>query len=386
MESNKTCSRCVLDTTTKLITFDESGVCSFCKAYDAEEKRIFNQSASEREARLNALISKIKKEQLSNKYDCIVGISGGMDSTYLAHLAVKYGLKPLFVHFDNGWNSELAVQNINNLVSKLNIDLYTYVINWEEFKDLQIAYFKASVIDIEVPTDQLIFAVLFKLAKQYKIKYVLEGYNFRTEFGVPLDWSFEYKFDIKNLSTIHAKFGTKKLRNFPTLSKSDFLLYNEIHKVTTIDLINYTDYKLQDVVKLLKEEYNYVPYQYKHYESIFTRFYQGYILPKKFNVDKRKAHLSTRIRSGFITREEAMDLLATPTYPIQQQIEDKAYVLKKWDMTEAEFDNIMSLAPIPHETYGVEDGVNWFTKLKVKLFYIYLFKIAYPLGIRKRDY
>jgi N-acetyl sugar amidotransferase len=386
MNINKICSKCVLDTSTKLISFDENNVCNFCRQYDVEENILFQKSAKQREEELNKIIDKIKKEQQSNKYDCIVGISGGIDSTYLAHLAVKFGLKPLFVHFNNGWNTELAVQNINNLITKLNIDLYSYVINWEEFKDLQISYFKASVIDIEIPTDQLIFAVLFKLAKKYKIKYILEGYNFRTEFGLPMDWTFEHKFDIVNLKNIHKKFGTKKLNNFPTLSKSDFIIYNEIYKVNTIDLLNKIDYKYNEVIELLKKEYNYVPYLRKHYESIFTRFYQGYILPKKFNVDKRKAHLSTKIRSDIITREEALYQLSIPPYPVEQQELDKAYVLKKWEMTEAEFNSIMNQNPIDHLTYGIEGEPSWFTKFRVRLFYIYLFKFAYPLGLKKKDF
>ena len=381
-----TCTKCVLDTTTSQIEFDKNGICNFCYQYEAEEKKLFQKPKKQREEELNQILNKIKVEQKTNKYDCIVGISGGVDSTYLAHLAVQFGLKPLFVHFDNGWNSELAVQNINNLITKLNIDLYSYVIDWEDFKDLQIAYFKASVIDIEVPTDQLIFAVLFKLAKKYKIKYILEGYNFRTEFGVPMDWLFEHKFDIVNLKNIHKKYSSRKLKNFPTLSKSDFLLYNEIYKIDTIDLLNKIDYNYNEVIELLKKEYNYAPYLRKHYESIFTRFYQGYILPKKFNVDKRKAHLSTKIRSKIITREEALYQLNIPPYPIEQQEEDKAYVLKKWEMTEAEFNSIMNQKPIDHLVYGIEGEPSWFTKLKVRLFYIYLFKFAYPLGIRKKDF
>jgi len=277
----------------------------------------------------------------------------------------------------------LAVNNINNLVTKLGYDLYTYVIDWEEFKDLQVAYFKASVLDIEVPTDQLIFAILYKLAKQHKIKYILDGYNFRTEFGMPKDWSAEHKFDLTNLRNIHRKYGKLKLKKFPTISDTDLYYNQHLHDIQSLSLINYIDYDWHAVRKMLIEEFDYKPYQYKHYESVFTRFYQGYILPKKFNIDKRKAHLSTMIRSEFMTRQAALALLEEPPYPVQDQEEDKKYVIKKWDLTKEEFEKYMAMPIVSHDVFGY-DAIGFFPKLLVRLHYIYLFKIAYPLGIKKR--
>jgi N-acetyl sugar amidotransferase len=381
--TEQTCTRCVLDTTTKFITFDENGVCNFCRDYDAAAKNAINKPREIRAKELEIALKKIKKKGEGKKYDCVIGMSGGLDSSYLAVLVKEWGLRPLVVHFDNGWNTELAVNNINNLVTRLGYDLYTYVIDWEEFKDLQISYFKASVIDIEVPTDQLIFAILYKLAKENGIKYILDGYNFRTEFGMPRDWSAVEKFDLTNLNNIHNKFGKVKLKKFPTISETDLYYNQHIHDIQTMSLINFVEYDWHQVKQLLKDKFEYKPYQYKHYESIFTRFYQGYILPKKFNIDKRKAHLSTLIRSGFITRDAAVKELQMPTYPLIDQEEDKKYVMKKWDMTEKEFDHYMDQPIVSHDEFGY-DKIGFLPKLLVRLHYIYLFKIAYPLGIKKR--
>lgn len=377
------CTRCVLDTTTSTITFDAMGVCNYCHGYDETARKTVLRPKEEREAELKNIVKQIKTAGEGNEYDCIVGISGGLDSSYMAVLVKELGLRPLLVHFDNGWDSELAVKNIENLVTKLNYNLNTYVIDWEEFKDLQIAYFKASVIDIEVPTDQLIFAVLFKIARENNIKYILEGYNFRTEYGIPGDWNFDKKFDLTNLRNIHNKFGKIKLKKFPTISENDLLLFDQIYHIRTVSLINLVDYDWHAVKKMLIEKFDYTPYQYKHYESIFTRFYQGYILPKKFKIDKRLAHLSTLIRSGYISREYALKELENPPYPLEQQAEDKAYVIKKWDMPEKEFEEIMNKPVVSHDVYGY-DKVSFWAKLKVRLYLIYLYKFAYPLGIKKR--
>lgn len=377
------CTRCILDTSTKHIHFNEQGVCNFCLDYDKAAAQSVNKPREERNKELQVALKKIKLKGEGNKYDCVIGMSGGLDSSYLAVLVKEWGLRPLVVHFDNGWNTELAVNNINNIVTKLGYDLYTHVIDWEEFKDLQVAYFKASVLDIEVPTDQLIFAILYKLAKENNIKYILDGYNFKTEFGMPKDWSAEKKFDLTNLKNIHKKYGKVKLKNFPTISETELLYYEHIHDIQSMSLINFVDYDWQKAKDLLINDFDYKPYQYKHYESIFTRFYQGYILPEKFGIDKRKAHLSTLIRSKFITRDNAIAQLKQPTYPINDLEEDKKYVAKKWDLTEEEFEFYMKQPAVSHDVYGY-DKIGFLPKLLVKLHYIYLYKLAYPLGIKKR--
>lgn len=379
----KMCTRCILDTTSALIKFDSNGVCNFCTRYDEMAAKSVLRPKKERDVQLEKTLTIIKGEGKGKKYDCILGMSGGLDSSYLTVLAVEFGLRPLIVHFDNGWNSELAVKNIDNIINKLKLDLHTYVIDWEEFKDLQLAYFKSGVIDIEVPTDQLIFSVLYKVAIENDIKYILDGSNFRMENGMPLDWAFEHKFDLTNLRNIHKKYGKVKLRKFPTLSKSELLIYNEVYHIKTYNLLNLVDLNPKQMLDKLCNEYNYKPYLYKHYESIFTRFYQGYILPKKWNVDKRKAHLSAMIRSNLLSKKDALKELERPTYPIEDQKWDKEYVIKKWGITEKEFEDVMSSKPVSHEVFGF-DKVSILTKIRLKIYLVYLFKIAYPLGLKKR--
>lgn len=378
----KQCKKCVMDTTTTLISFDENGICNFCHEYDQLASKTVNRPREERYKDFEFSINEIRNWGVGKKYDCILGLSGGLDSSYMALIAMKHGLRPLLVHFDNGWNSEIAIKNIENIVNKTGFDLYTYVINWEEFKDLQIAYFKASVIDIEVPTDQLIFASLYKIAYDRNIKYILSGNNIRTEAILPTDWCFPNKLDYTNLSNIHKKYGKIELKNFPrlgVLERNSYYLAG-IRQVTFFDK---HDFNVEEVKKALQSEFNYVVYPYKHYESVFTRFYQGYILPKKFNVDKRKAHLSTLICSGQLTREEAIEELKKPTYPLKEQEEDKAFVLKKWSMTSQEFDEIMEHKPVPHLEFGLDKVIHTDDFVyKLKMFYLY--KIAFPLGLVKR--
>ena len=381
-QNYKQCTKCVMDTTTALISFDADGVCNFCHEYDELAKDTVNRPRELRYKDFEKSINQIKEWGKDKPYDCILGLSGGLDSSYMALVAKEQGLRPLLVHFDNGWNTELAIKNIENIVNKTGFDLYTYVINWEEFKDLQIAYFKASVIDIEVPTDQLIFASLYKIAYEKKIKFILSGNNIRTEATLPADWCFPDKLDYTNLTNIHEKFGKIELKNFPKLGlfeKNQYFITG-LRQVAFFDKI---DFNIKEVKERLQKEFNYIVYPCKHYESVFTRFYQGFILPKKFNVDKRKAHLSSMICSGLISRAEALAELTQPPYPTKQQQEDKEYVLKKWDMTEEEFDEIMKRPPVPHKNFGADKpvDVNAF-EYRLKMFYLY--KIAFPLGLVKR--
>lgn len=378
----KQCKRCVMDTTTSQIKFDEEGVCNFCKSYEKElQKTVFDFTLEQRTEKLKTLISKIKKQGEGKKYDCILGISGGVDSSYLCILAKEWGLRPLIVHFDNGWNSDLAVTNINNVITKLDFELYTYVINWEQFKDLQLSYFKASVLDIEVPNDQLIFATLFKVAKEKGIKNIISGNNIFTEEILPADWAFHHKFDLTNLVNIHKKFGTGSIKGFPTLSLKDRnRLENDGIKIHTV--FEYLDFNYEEIKKRLQEEFNYIFYECKHFESVFTRFYQGYILPKKWNIDKRKAHLSCMIMAGFIKREEAIEELSHPPYPIEKQLADKEYVCKKWDMSEKEFDDIMKQPVVPHDIYGF-DKTPLGKRISKKMELIWKYQVLKRVGLLK---
>ncbi len=377
------CKHCVMDSTSTTISFNADGICNFCKEYETDLYNVvFKYTPEQHKKMLYEKIDRIKQEGRGNKYDCILGISGGMDSSYLCVLAKDLGLRPLIVHFDNGWNSDLAVTNINNIINKLGFDLYTYVINWEQFKDLQISYFKASVLDIEVPNDQLIFAVLFKVAKEKGIKNIISGSNIFTEQILPTDWAFHHKRDLTNLRNIHKKFGKVNIDNFPTLSAKDRNNYKLMgYKIHTI--IEHLAYDHTAIQKRLRDEFDYIFYEGKHFESVFTRFYQGYILPQKFKIDKRKAHLSCLIMAGIMSRQEAIDELKKPPYKTDLQIEDKSYVLKKWDMSEKEFDNIMAEKPVPHEVYGF-DKIPFYQQVIIKAQLIYKYQILKRLGLLKK--
>lgn len=376
------CARCVMDTTAQSIVFDKEGVCNFCKGYDSVASRTILKPAAERESFLKKVISQIKETGKADKYDCIVGLSGGVDSSCVAVLAKEFGLRPLVVHFDNGWNSELAIKNIENLIQKLDYELYTYVINWEDFKELQLAYFRSSVIDIEVTTDQLIAATLLEIAKKFNIKYILSGNNFRTEYIMPDEWVCDHKIDHTNLKNIYARFGSGKKIIFPKISATEYYLMNEYYNMEFVPLLNLIDFDLHKMKDRLIKEFAYKPYEYKHYESVFTRFYQGYILPQKFNIDKRKAHLSNLICAHLTTRAEALSELEKPPYPVDEQQADKEYVLKKWDMKREEFDEIMKMPLRSHDEFGY-DTISAWAKWKVRLRLIYLYKFAYPLGLKK---
>ena len=349
------CTKCVWENSPRaFLTFDEHGVCNNCRNYDkfVAEHNLLDWDLNKK--KLEANVAAIKKSGEGNEYDCILGISGGVDSTYLAWFSKQLGLRPLVVHFDNGWNSELSVQNIHNIVDKLKLDLNTYVIDWDEFRDLQLAYIRASVIDIEVPTDHFIYATLYEVANKNKIKYILDGNNVATEFwGGSSKWGFS-KTDLTNLRNIQKRFGTLKLTKYPKLGFYQRYYYNKIRGIQSAYLLNYIPYVRKDVVQNLEKELNWREPGGKHYESVFTRFYQGYILPKKFGVDKRRGHYSNLIWSGQMSREEALEKLKEETYPISLQQEDRIFVLKKLGLSEAEFEQIMKQPLVEHEFYGCE--------------------------------
>ena len=348
----RVCIRCILDTKDDpAITFDQSGVCNYCMQYDALIKTL--PGKEEKKIQLQNIIDKIKVRGKKNQYDCLLGLSGGTDSSYMAYLCKQYGLKPLIVHFDNGWNSELAVQNIKNILNKLNFDMITYVINWEEFKDMQLAYLKASVVDIEVITDHAITASMYKLARKHNIKYVLSGANYVTEATMPKGWTWD-KTDWLNIKSIHKRYGTLKLKTFPRISFFKKMLNVFFLKIKSIELLNYLEYNQVETKKLLSEKLEWRDYGGKHYESVFTKFYQQYILPEKFKIDKRKVHLSNLICSGQITRDQALEELKKDICDPSVQRNEKEYVIKKLGLTENEFDQIMQLPIRKHEDFFSE--------------------------------
>lgn len=361
----KTCVRCVMDTTDPDIRFNEQGVCNYCEEAESLLSSFKFTPGTEQE-NLKTLAERIKSDS-KGKYDSIVGLSGGVDSSYVAYLAKEMKLNPLCVHFDNGWNSEIAVSNIKKIVNKCGFDLETYVIDWPEFRDLQRSFFKAGVVDIEMLTDHAIMATMFQLRKKYKIKYILSGSNYVTEHGMPTSWLWR-KQDLPNIKDIQKKFGTKKIKNFPTMNSIKFQLSKMLGLGGTyIEILNNINYSKAMAMEVLKKEFEWEYYGGKHYESVFTKFYQAYFLPEKFNYDKRKVHLSAQIRNGEITKEEALkELLEAPYEPTQLRI-DKQYVLKKLGFSDEEFEDIMNAPPKNHLDYASDEWIfNIWRKLRRK--------------------
>lgn len=351
------CSISVMDTIADPdIVFDEKGISNYYYDFQKSYKEKV-AVGKEGEAKLQRLADEIKASGAGKPYDSIMGLSGGVDSTYIAYIAKKLGLRPLAIHFDNGWNSELAIKNIENIVSKLGLDLDTYVINWNEFKDLQRAYLQASVVDIEAITDHAIFATLNRIAGQKGIKYILSGTNVQTENTLPKSW-IHSKADHINIKDIHKKFGTVPLNTFPFMDAKVKRYYQQVKGVTTTSMLNYMEYNKQKVKEKIQKELDWRDYGGKHYESIWTRFYQGYILPVKFGIDKRKAHLSDLIFSGQISKEEALSELQKPIYDPEQLKIDFDFVLKKLGYSRQEFDQIMALPPKSHYDYDYEKPID----------------------------
>jgi len=337
-KANKICTRCLMDDTVKGISFDEKGECTFCKIHDElENKYPLNDETPHR---LKLIIDKIKKDGKGKKYDCIIGVSGGRDSTYTLHNAVNLGLRPLAVHFDNGWNSEIAVQNIKSATDILGVDLHTHVADWEEFKDLQRSFLFASVPDAEVPTDWVIFSVLFAEAAQYDVKYIVHGHSFRTEGTTPLTWTY---MDGKYVQDVQRRFGKLKLKSFPNMSMSKYIYYSLFKKINQIRILYYYHYNEKEVLRVLEEELGWKNYGDKHHESKYTAFFQAYILTRKFNIDKRKLHYSAKVRNGQLTREQAIEVIKKDPYT--GGMESLDYCLKKLDLSYEEFDKIMNENP-----------------------------------------
>lgn len=342
----RVCRRCIMDTSDPEIAFDGQGVCHHCHAYDRVVSDCVVRGAEGR-TQLDAIVARIKKEGTRKRYDCIIGLSGGVDSSYVAYLVKQLGLRPLAVHLDNGWNSETAVRNIENLIKKLGIDLHTHVLDWEEFRRLQVAFLRASTPDSEIPTDHAIVAALYRTARRHGVRWLIEGANVVTESMIPRIWSHGH-FDWRYIRHVNRAFGGADLSSYPHLTAFDFEVRFRMQNLQRIQILHYVDYKKQEALDILERELGWVPYGKKHYESIYTRFYQGYILPTKFGFDKRRAHLSCLVNNGELTREEALAELKEPAIPGEQLREDRAFVLKKLGLTEQEFEAIMAL---PRKTF-----------------------------------
>jgi len=369
------CVRTVMDTTDPEIWFDENGVSSHALHYDRTMKRYVDAAnRGERAGELQAMVEKIKAAGKGKPYDCVIGISGGVDSTYLILQAVKLGLRPLAVHFDSGWNSELAVSNIENIVNRLGLDLVTDVVDWREMKDLQLSFFKASVANADIPTDHAFPAVAFREAARYGIRYILSGHNFATESILPKSWGYNAT-DARHLKAIQRRFGSVKLKTYPIMGiVKRYLWYGYIRPITTVHILNYMPYRKVEAKRAIAEELGWRDYGGKHYESVFTRYFQGSYLPKKFGFDKRKAHLSSLILSDQETRASAIDQLEHPDYSAELERQDHEFIAKKLGVSVPEFDAIIAAPPVDHLQYA---NSKWMFDLLIGL--------TDKLGIRRRS-
>jgi N-acetyl sugar amidotransferase len=354
------CTRCVSDTTMSEIEFDDNGVCNFCKLHD---RFVEMYPLGEKGQKIiNNLINQIKEDGKGKPYDCIIGLSGGADSTYLLYWAVKQGLRPLAVSFDNGWSTDIAVRNIRNATDHLGVELHTIIADWEEMKDLQRAFLKASVSDADAPTDYAIYSVLYTEAINAGVKYSLNGHSFRAEGSVPKSWSY---FDGRYVKSVLKKHGTlKKIQSFPLMSLSQFVYYSLFKKIRDVRVFDYIEYNKAEAKKIIARELGWEDYGGHHHENIFTRFFQSYYLPVKFGIDKRKVEYSALIRSGQMSRDEALEDLKMP-YPYDQK--DVDFVIKKLGFSQEEWNEIMEA---PKKTF--KDFPTYYSAIK---------RLKYPMKI-----
>ena len=351
------CTKCVMDTTDPMITFNEHGVCDHCMTF---ARRTFpnwhpNQTGA---AKLASNVERIRKLGEGKDFDCIIGMSGGIDSSYLTYVAKeKLGLRPLVFHVDAGWNSQIAVNNIEKLVDGLGLDLYTEVIDWEEMKDLQLAFFKSGVSHIDTPQDHAFFATMYKFALEHDVKYILTGSNLSTEcVRNPVEWMY-YQSDSVQLRDIHRKFGTRPLVNYPVTSILRHKIYLPyVKKIKVVKPLDFMPYIKQDAIKLLTERFGWQPYPQKHFESRFTRFYEGYWLPTKFGYDTRKVQFSSLILTGQMTREQALAKLAEPSYDEKLIHQDFEYVATKLGITVEELQGYLYA---PNKSYRDYRSQSW---------------------------
>jgi len=351
----KVCTRCVMDDSARDIVFDATGVCNYCSEFLNKKVHVLHKEATVRKNELLSFINMVKKDGKGKKYDCVIGVSGGVDSSWALVLAVQHGLRPLAVHMDNGWNSELAQNNISNLVRSLGVDLFTHVIEWHEYRKLMQAFFDADVIDVELLYDNAMLAVNYRQAAKWGVSYILGGTNTATEgMRMPVGWNW-FKYDKKNIKSIGRCNGKIKLESFPAIGVYELLWHQFGNRIKWIHFLDHFDYQKEQAVTVLQRDFKYKPYPYKHYESVFTRFYQGYILPTKFHVDKRRLHLSNLIMSGQLSRDAALSILEKTPYPNVNELEaDKLYFLKKMGWSEAMLEDYLSRPEKTHEYYASE--------------------------------
>jgi N-acetyl sugar amidotransferase len=347
-----------MDTTAADIRFDKDGICNYCSEFLARSGDILNESDSIKSERLNRLIREIKNRGAGKEYDCIVGVSGGVDSSWVLVQAVRAGLRPLAVHMDNGWNSELAQNNIAMLVEKLGVDLYTHVIDWSQYQALMQSFFDADVIDVELLYDNAMLAVNYAEAKKYGISYILGGTNQATEgLAMPPGWNW-FKYDKKNILDIHKKYSNLSVESYPIIGVGEYLINRYVRNIKWVSFLDNYHYNKNEALTELQNKYNFKSYPFKHYESIFTRFYQAQILPKKFGVDKRLLHLSTLVASSQLSRLDAISQLNGVPYSSKEEVDaDIVYFLKKMNWSEKELENYLGRPEISHSKFRSEKWI-----------------------------
>lgn len=347
------CSRCIMDTSDPCIIFNEKGICNHCQNFfDNTHKTWFPNDEGKK--KFEIIIDTIKNEGKNNEYDCIIGLSGGVDSSYLALKVKEWGLRPLAMHVDAGWNSELAVGNIEKIINYCNYDLHTHVVDWEEMRELQLSYLHSGISNQDVPQDHVFFANLYYYATQNKIRYILTGGNLATESIFPTSWHGA-AMDSINLKAIHKKYGNKPLKSYKTISFFEYYFWFPfIKKMQTYRPLNYMPYNKNDAIKEMEGKIGWVSYGRKHGESLFTKLFQNYYLPVRYGYDKRKPHLSSLIVSGQMTREQALAELAKPLYDQDELEVDINYFCKKLRITRSQFQEFMTM---PLREYSEFD--NW---------------------------
>jgi N-acetyl sugar amidotransferase len=365
IDNYQICTNCVMDTTDTKITFDENGVCDHCHTFYNDIKPHWHTD----EKGWNEIVKvadTIKKEGEGKDFDCIIGMSGGIDSSYLVYLAKeKLGLRPLVFHVDAGWNSQQAVHNIEKIVDMLGLDLYTEVIDWEEMKDLQLAYFKSGVSNIDTPQDHAFFATMYKFATKYNVKYILTGGNYSTEcIRNPLEWMY-YQSDSTQIRDIHNQFGTIPLKNFPLTN----ILWHKIYlpyikKIKLIRPLDFMPYHKEEATQFLVDNFGYQRYAQKHFESRFTKFYESYWLPKKFGYDTRKVQYSSLIVTGQMDRDEALEKLKNPTYDEETAKQDFEYIATKLGISVEELEGYMNA---PNKSYHEYKNQMWIYEIGAKV-------------------
>jgi len=355
--SNQTvCSRCVMDITDPDIEFFTDGRCTCCRHYDEVSTKDLHLDESGQSA-LSNLIEKIKQKGTGHDYDCLIGMSGGVDSSYVAYLVAKrFGLRALAVHLDNGWNTELAVANVERLVKVLDIDLITHVLNWDEFKDIQKSFIKSGISNIEIPTDHAIWAVLLKTAAKMKIPFIIAGNNVVTESVMPQSWLYGSK-DSVLIKGIHKQFGKLPMKSYPHLTTFDYVNYLLIRGIRWVPILNYLNFDKAEAKQFLMNELGWRDYGGKHYESVFTRFFHANYLPERFGFDLRKAYLSALVCSGQISREEALEELKSPPASDEVLRRDREYVLKKLDISVDEYKKILAEPTKSYSDYPNSDSI-----------------------------